>query len=49
MLSGIITSILLVSFVAGWIWVWSPSQKSRFEELARVPLEDARREKGNSP
>lgn len=49
MLSGIITSILLVSFVAGWIWVWSPSQKNRFEELARVPLEDGRNDEEDSP
>lgn len=40
MLSGIITSILLVLFIAGWIWAWRPSHKAEFDEAARLPFED---------
>ncbi len=41
MLSGIITSILLVVFLAGWAWAWSPRRKTDFDAAARLPLDDA--------
>ena len=41
MISGIVTAILLVLFIAGWIWAWSPKRKREFEDAARLPLEDA--------
>ena len=40
MLSGIITAALLLLFVAGWIWAWSPARKADFEAAARLPLQD---------
>ena len=40
MLSGIITAILLVLFVAGWAWAWSPRRKAAFDDAARLPLSD---------
>jgi len=40
MISGIVTSLLLVLFVGGWIWAWSPRRKSEFEAAARMPLEE---------
>ena len=27
MISGIVTALLLVLFVGGWIWAWSPKRK----------------------
>ena len=39
-LSGAITAILLLAFLAGWIWVWRAERKSEFEAAARLPLED---------
>jgi len=41
MLSGIITVALLVLFVAGWAWAWSPRRKPEFDAAARLPLADA--------
>ena len=41
MISGIVTSILLVAFVGGWIWVWSPDRKREFDAAARLPLEES--------
>ena len=41
MLSGIITSILLVLFVGGWIWAWSPRRKADFDAAARLPLDES--------
>lgn len=40
MLSGIITAILLVLFVAGWAWAWSPRRKAAFDDAAKLPLAD---------
>ena len=46
MLSGIVTSILLVLFVAGWVWAWSPRRKRDFDAAARLPLDDTDMEDG---
>ena len=40
MISGIITSILLVLFLAGWVWAWSPRRKRDFDEAAQLALEE---------
>lgn len=40
MISGIVTSILLVAFLGGWIWAWSPRRKREFDEAARLPLDE---------
>lgn len=39
-LSGIMTGILLVTFIAICIWSWSGKRKSAFDEMARLPLDD---------
>jgi len=38
MMSGIISALLLVLFVGGWIWAWSPKRKSEFDAAAQLPL-----------
>lgn len=38
-LSGIITLVLLLLFVAGWFWVWSPKRREVFDAAARLPLD----------
>ena len=40
MLSGIVTSILLLLFLFGWAWVWNPRRKAEFDAAARLALED---------
>ena len=40
MLSGIVTAVLLLLFVAGWIWAWRPARKAQFDAAARMPLLD---------
>lgn len=40
MISGIVTTGLLVLFVGGWIWAWSPKRKSDFDAAAQLPLAD---------
>ncbi|MEO5628569.1 MAG: cbb3-type cytochrome c oxidase subunit 3 [Thermomonas sp.] len=41
MLSGIVTSILLILFLAGWAWAWSPRRRADFDAAAMLPLDDA--------
>ena len=38
MVSGIVTGALIVLFIAGWGWAWSPHRKADFEDAARMPL-----------
>ena len=38
MVSGIVTAVLLLVFVVGWAWAWSPRRKADFEDAARLPL-----------
>ncbi|MBS0198920.1 MAG: cbb3-type cytochrome c oxidase subunit 3 [Proteobacteria bacterium] len=40
MVSGIVSLMLLVIFLGGWAWAWSPKRRAEFEEAARLPLED---------
>lgn len=40
MVYGIITVVLLVLFVVGWVWAWSPRRKREFDAAARLPLDD---------
>jgi len=39
---GIITAILLFSFIGLWIWAWSSRRKAEFEAAAALPLEEDR-------
>jgi cytochrome c oxidase cbb3-type subunit 4 len=55
MIGGIVTALLLVLFIGGWIWAWSPKRKQAFDEAARLPLDDGeagadagRDDKGNA-
>jgi cbb3-type cytochrome oxidase subunit 3 len=32
--------VLLLVFIATWIWAWLPHHKQTFGELARLPLKD---------
>jgi len=40
MMSGIISAFLLVLFVGGWIWAWSPKRKQEFDAAAQLPLSE---------
>lgn len=40
MLSGILTTVLLVLFVGLWVWAWQPRLRKGFEETARLAVDD---------
>jgi cytochrome c oxidase cbb3-type subunit IV len=41
MISGILTGVLLVTFIGLWAWAWSRRRKADFDEAAHLPLEDS--------
>jgi cytochrome c oxidase cbb3-type subunit IV len=41
MMSGIVTAILLVLFLIGSVWAFSPRRKPEFDAAARLALDDA--------
>jgi len=47
MVSGIVTALLLVVFLVGWAWAWSPRRRKDFEEAAQLPLDDGLRAASN--
>jgi len=49
MISGIVTSLLLLLFIVGWVWAWSPKRKAEFDAAARLPLGDDNDGKEVSP
>lgn len=40
MTSGIVTAVLLLLFLGGWAWAWSPERRVDFDAAARLPLDD---------
>ena len=40
MLSGIVTSLLLLLFVGIWAWAWQPRKRADFDDAARLAVED---------
>ena len=40
MISGIISLVLLIAFIAGTAWAYSSKRKSDFNDAANIPLEN---------
>ena len=40
MLAGIVTLLLIITFLSGWAWLWRPSRRKHFEAASRLPLDD---------
>ena len=40
MIAGIVTAILLTTFLVGCAWAYSGRRRADFEEAARLPLEE---------
>jgi len=48
MVSGIVTALLLLVFIGGWAWAWSPRRRAAFDKAARLPLQEDT-EEGDAP
>lgn len=40
MISGILTAILLMTFIGIWVWAWGRRRQHDFNEAANLPLEE---------
>lgn len=38
--AGVVTVILMLTFIGIWIWAWRKKHKRVFDRMARLPLED---------
>jgi cytochrome c oxidase cbb3-type subunit IV len=38
---GLVTLALMLAFIGLVVWAWSSRRKAHFDEMARVPLQDA--------
>jgi cytochrome c oxidase cbb3-type subunit IV len=39
-LVGVLTVLIMLSFIGIWLWAWLPHHKSDFDRLARLPMGD---------
>ncbi len=39
-LAGVITTILMLTFIGIWIWAWRRKHKRVFQRMAELPMED---------
>lgn len=39
-IAGAFIIVMMLTFIAIWIWAWLPRHKRGFDALARLPLED---------
>jgi cytochrome c oxidase cbb3-type subunit 4 len=39
-LAGVVTVMLMVTFIGTWIWVWNARHKPKYDALARLPMND---------
>jgi len=44
---GLVTAVLLFSFVGLWIWAWSSRRKADFDASAALPLEEDKKMSSN--
>lgn len=40
MISGIVTALLLATFIGISVWAWSGRNRQRFHDAAQLPLQD---------
>lgn len=38
--AGVITLLLMLTFIGIWIWAWSGRHKRVFERMAQLPLDE---------
>ncbi len=40
-IAGVVTVILMLTFIGIWVWAWLPRHGRVFSSLARIPMGDA--------
>ena len=46
--AGVITLVLLATFVGIWIWAWRKRHRAKFDALSRLPMEDAESDRSDA-
>ncbi len=44
LVAGMVTLLVMLAFVGIWVWAWLPQHKPEFDDLAALPMEDAKDE-----
>ena len=39
---GVVIVVIMLTFIGIWIWAWMPHHQRKFNELARLPLDEDR-------
>ncbi len=39
-LAGVFILAMMFAFIGIWVWAWLPYHKRKFQDLARLPMED---------
>lgn len=39
-LSGVVTVVLMLTFIGIWIWAWRKRHRSTFKRMSELPMED---------
>jgi cytochrome c oxidase cbb3-type subunit 4 len=39
-LIGVVTLVLMATFIGIWIWAWRPRHRPLFDKLAQIPMHD---------
>ena len=38
--TGVVTTVLMVTFIAIWVWAWRKQHRATFQRMAALPMED---------
>lgn len=38
--AGVFIVLMMIAFIATWIWVWLPRHKRKYNALSRLPMQD---------
>lgn len=39
-LTGVLILLMMAAFIGIWIWVWNGRHKTKYDALARLPMQD---------
>jgi cytochrome c oxidase cbb3-type subunit IV len=42
---GVFTVVIMLTFIAIWLWAWLPHHKRDFDKLASLPMDDGDEER----
>lgn len=40
-ITGVVTVVLMLTFIGIWIWAWRKRHRETFQRMSKIPLEDS--------